>query len=154
VAAAASRHLTIAHYEAIGTLSRALSQHAEELMSDLHGLEPAVEAVFRALAELDRDSRAIRRPLPFERLLAETGVPEADLRRVLDRFRRDDCSFLVPSFPYPVSGDTIIDIGHEALIRRWDRIGGQLGTGSAGWLWLEAEDGNIYRGLLAVPSAD
>ena len=151
---AGSRHLTIAHYEAIGTLSRALSQHAEELMSDLHGLEPVVEAVFRALAELDRDSRAIRRPLPFERLLAETGVPEADLRRVLDRFRRDDCSFLVPSFPYPVSGDTIIDIGHEALIRRWDRIGGQLGTGSTGWLWLEAQDGNVYRGLLALAGGD
>jgi len=148
------RHLTAAHYEAVGTLSRALSQHADEIMAELHGLEPAVEEVFRALAELDRDNRAIRRPLPFDRLLAETGVPEADLRRVLDRFRRGDCSFLVPSFPAPISGDTIVDIGHEALIRRWDRIGAKLSSGSAGWLWMEAEDGNIYRGLLALAQSD
>ncbi len=151
---AAPRRLTIAHYEAIGTLSRALSQHADELMTELHGLEAAVEATFRGLAELDRDSRAIRRPLPFDRLLAETGVPEADLRRVLDRFRHDDCSFLVPSFPFPLAGDTIIDIGHEALIRRWDRIGAKPGAGGAGWLWLEAEDGNIYRGLHALAGGE
>jgi hypothetical protein len=149
-AAAGTRRLTSAHYEAIGTLSRALSQHADELMTELHDLEPAVEAIFRALAELDREGRAIRRPLPFDRLLVETGVPEADLRRVLDRFRRDDCSFLVPSFPFPLAGDTVIDIGHEALIRRWDRIAGNAATGGAGWLWREAEDGNIYRGLAAL----
>jgi hypothetical protein len=146
------RHLTDALYEEIGTLGNALSWHADAIMAELPDMDLAVEQTFRALAELDRDHRPIRRPRSFANLHAETGVPEEDLRRVLDRFRRDDCSFIVPALDEPLADETIVDIGHEALIRRWNRIGGNPATGdggSKGWLWAEADDGNIYRGLLA-----
>jgi hypothetical protein len=150
------RCLMTRHYDAIGTLSKALSQHADEIMSALAGLEQGVEQVFRALAELDRDNRAIRRPLRLDQLRAETGLPDTDLRHILDRFRQDDCSFLLPAHPQMITDDTIVDIGHEALIRRWDRMQGNHAPGGReqqGWLWSEADDGNVYRGLLALGSS-
>jgi hypothetical protein len=152
--------LTLKLYEApsIGGLEHALSCHADEIMARLRGDELAVEQVFRALSELDRDGRAIRRALPFARLLAETGVEEATLRRVLDRFRGEDCSFLLPSSSVvPVlAGDTRIDVGHEALLRRWEKISAppleEVDTDEdrGGWLWQEESDGRFYRAMLAL----
>jgi WD40 repeat protein len=126
----------------------------------LPGLELVVEQIFRALSEVDKEGRATRRSLPFSRLLAETGVARKDLLRVLDRFRADDCSFIVPSVSAvpQLRNDTRIDVGHEALLRRWDRISAEAGHGlgeGAGTGWLEAEeaDGRFYRALLALLEA-
>ena len=84
---------------------------------------------FRALSELDREGRAIRRALRFDRLLAESGVAEADLRAVLDRFRAPGCSFLAPPLvgTPTLAPDDRVDIGHETLLRRWKRLSGKVG---------------------------
>jgi tetratricopeptide (TPR) repeat protein len=153
------RHLTIDHYVSIGRISGALSQHAEEILSGLPGLELAVEQTFRALGEIDGERRAMRRALPFRRLLDEAGVLENGLRLVLDRFRADDCSFLVPS-PSDIpmmAAKTPIDVGHEALLRRWERVSGATGAialsdnkADGGWLRDEERDGQRYRGILSL----
>jgi len=154
-----ARQLTMVDYVKIGELRGALSQHAEKILAGLPGYELAVEQIFRALSEMDREGRAVRRALPFSQLLAETGVRESDLRTVLDRFRRDDCSFLTTSPPdaATINPETLIDVGHEALLWRWERMsGGASAPGSAkgqasqGWLADEHDDGLIYRGLLTL----
>jgi formylglycine-generating enzyme required for sulfatase activity len=150
--------LTLAHYNAIGGLAQALSRHADEVLASLPGDELAVEQVFRALSEIDRENRATRRALPFAQLLAETGAEDAALRRVLDRFRAEDCSFLVPppSAVPVLTDDTRIDVGHEALLRRWDKISAEPEAAvesearRGGWLWQEQGDGYTYRALLAL----
>jgi len=154
------RNLTLKYYHAVGGIAGALSQHANEVMASLPGLEIVVEQVFRALSEVDKEGRATRRALPFNRLLAETGVARRDLVRVLDRFRADDCSFVVPSLSAvpQLRDDTRIDVGHEALLRRWDRISADpehnLGGGAnVGWLASEEADGRLYRALLALLEA-
>ena len=81
----------------IGRMTDALSRHADEVFDQCPGKELAIEQAFRALSEVDREGRAIRRALRFDKLLAETGVSEADLRVGLDRFRAPNCSFLLPS---------------------------------------------------------
>lgn len=112
--------------------------------------------MFRALAEIDNDGRVIRRALPFSHLLAETGVDRNALHEIVDRFRADDCCFLVPplSTVANVADDTLVDVGHEALLRRWDRIGSRAAAladgGGAGWLVTEEQDGRRYRALLAL----
>ena len=148
------RRLTMDDYEQIGRLNRALSQHADDLMKELPGLEMAVEQTFRALAELDRQGRGIRRALPYEQLRDEVGVPEGDLNKVLERFRADDCSFLVPApSSTPILGPSSrIDVGHEALLRRWDKVNGVAGAAdeaeARGWLRSEARDRQHYGSLL------
>jgi tetratricopeptide (TPR) repeat protein/energy-coupling factor transporter ATP-binding protein EcfA2 len=154
-----SRSLTLDHYEAIGRMSGALSQHADEILSNLAGLKVVVEQTFRALSELDKEGRAVRRALPFERLRAETGASEPDLRNVLDRFRADDCAFLIPApaAVATVADHTRIDVGHESLLRRWEKVNGEPGaTGErgdprrVGWLREEDKDGRRYKALLSM----
>jgi lipoprotein NlpI len=149
-----ARRLTEKEYDAIGGIAHALSQHADEVMHELgKPLEPAVEAVFRALSETDSDGRATRRALSFAKLLAETGVPEAALRRVIERFSADDCSFLVSSTP-ELTAEAQVDVAHEALLRNWTKICAPLsvkdGHRESGWLAAEAEDGWEYRALLSL----
>lgn len=157
---APNRHLRLDDYDTVGGIERALSRHAEEILAELHGRELAVEQAFRALSELDKNRRAIRRALTFDRLHGETGCAEDDLRRVVDRFRSDDCSFLVP--PHAVVGklepSTRVDVGHEALLRRWERISREPKADvdatdeerRGGWLWQEESDGRTYRALLGL----
>jgi tetratricopeptide (TPR) repeat protein len=151
-----ARRLSLNHYREIGEFADALSLHADEILKDLPGpvLQLAVEQVFSALSELDKEGRAIRRSLKFSRLVAETGVDEAAVRRVLDRFRADDCCFLTPS-PFEaqeINGATRIDVGHEALLRRWDKVSGR--GADLGWLRAEQQAGERYRGLLAMAEGD
>ena len=96
VAAAPPRHITADHYERVGRIANALSQHAEDVLLSVKDVETAVEQMFRALSDTDKDNRATRRAIALSQLQAEAGVPEADLRRALDRFRADDCLFLLP----------------------------------------------------------
>ena len=109
------RHLSLTHYRNIGEFANALSRHADEILADLPGptLQLAVEQIFSALSELDKEGRAIRRALRFSQLVAETGVDEASVRKVLDRFRADDCSFLTPP---PLRSER--DTRHDADRRR------------------------------------
>jgi tetratricopeptide (TPR) repeat protein len=148
------RNLTMDHYRAVGGIAHALSQHADEILADLSGAELAVEQTFRSLAEIDSEGRIVRRTRLFKELLAETGVPAEDLRNVVDRFRDEDCSFLTPpkSEAPDLTDETRIDVGHEALLRRWERVSGDPRTGSlhTGWIRAEESDGRDYRVLLLM----
>ena len=120
----APRHLTEKHYDKVGRISGALSRHADQILSTIPVSQRVVEQVFRALSEVDRQGRFISRPLPYAQLRDETGETDQDVRQVVNRFRSDDCSFLIPltsSAPQLEPGDRI-DIGHEALLRRWERL--------------------------------
>lgn len=147
-------------YVAVGKLSGAITVHAEAILRDLS--EPSVEAVFRALSEL-KDGRSIRRALPYAQLRDESGVSDEELRKIVDRFRADDCSFLVtwPSGVAELEDDTVIDVGHEALLRRWERNSGVPGasgdsgdTRPIGWLRKERKDGQRYQSLLSMLDSD
>ncbi|HEY1886567.1 MAG TPA: hypothetical protein VGG86_11025 [Roseiarcus sp.] len=157
--AGAARHLTRATYDAIGRMTDALSRHADEIFAQCPGKELAIEQAFRALSEVDREGRAIRRALRFDKLLAETGMSEPDLRAVLDRFRAPNCSFLLPSLSacQTLAADERIDIGHEALLRRWKKIAGKpdsvdpkTGRPPPGWLAEEQIDGQRYHTLVSL----
>ncbi|WP_271569973.1 nSTAND1 domain-containing NTPase [Bradyrhizobium sp. CCBAU 11386] len=153
-----TRHLTEQDYRDIGGLSGAISGHAEEIFSSLPGREKIVEQVFRALAEIDSEGRAVRRARSLGQLIGESGASRDDVCAVLDQFRADECSFLVPplssSLTANLPDDTIVDVGHEALLRRWTRVSGDPeATGERGdkreigWLRQELRDGERYRFL-------
>lgn len=162
------RHLNLEHYAQVDRIGGALSKHANEIMSGLAGRELAVEQVFRALSEVDKEGRAIRRAISFEQLIAEVagdasdpGIPEGHVGAVLDRFRADDCSFLTPSSSAveKLQPDSTIDVGHEALLRRWEKVSGKADPAQSdgearGWLWWENYDGQRYRVLLAALDGD
>ena len=97
-------------------------------------------------------------PGRLAQLIDETSI-EGEVSRqsvcsVLDRFRADDCSFIVPPLSTALNDDITIDVGHEALLRRWTRVcGDPEATGERadkreiGWLRQEQKDGKSYQFL-------
>ncbi len=73
-----------------------------------------------------------------------SGSSPETVKGILDAFRDEGVSFLTPYAPRPLSPDTMIDISHEALIRRWNRIADPRD----GWLAREFNDGLVWRSLL------
>ena len=88
------RRLTRQTYDDIGRMTELLSRHADEILRQCAGKELAVEQAFRALSEFDREGRAIRRALRFDKLLAETGVVRGGPARRARQLPRAD--LLVP----------------------------------------------------------
>ena len=132
---AASTPLDIADYEAVGTMSSALSKHAEEAYGELRSeSERALaEKTFRALMETDEKGRLIRRPSTIEEIAAIADAPADAVRGVIERFRGPGRSFLV------LRQDSLVDLSHESLMRIWDRL--------ANWAQEEAEAAIFYRRL-------
>ena len=163
-------HLTLDDYDQVGGVARALSLHASEILSDLSrtntdtsatiSLDQVTKRVFQALTETDNDGRVVRRPQRFGNLVkyaeTETGR-KADkecircVSTVVERFARPDCSFLRAPPPGELDDASIIDIGHEALIRRWDML---KGDGDTDWIREELDDSEHYRDLLRAGRAN
>jgi hypothetical protein len=123
-----------------------LSRHADNVMASVapEARRALVEVVFRALTGVNSESAAIRRPLAFRKLCAETGAAAHDLLSILDAFRGSGVSFLSPYASERIEDKTPIDISHEALIRCWRKIGEK----PDGWLQREIRDGLAWRALL------
>jgi tetratricopeptide (TPR) repeat protein len=89
-------------------------------------------------------AKAIRRPQRFDDLVAVTGTTEERLRAILEAFRKPGVSFITPYPPKLIDAETVVDVSHEALIRRWRKIADP----QQGWLQQEIKDGLMWRALL------
>ena len=144
-------------------LRETLSEHADEILAELIKANPEaeklVEYLFRALTEIDAEGRAIRNPHRLHQLVEIAGgkTKRTALIRIIDRLRADDCSFLTPLAGRPIDDETMIDIGHEALIRCWRRLDDpridKKTSQPRGWLQREQEDERLWRSLLVQAEA-
>lgn len=133
--------LDLPHYEAIGGMALALSQHADEVyhsLPDDHSRAIAAK-LFKALTDKGLDNRGIRRPTRLHDLCAMGAATHAEVTVVLEAFRQPSCSFLVPPAHVPLTADSVIDISHESLMRVWKRLND--------WVEEEAHSTRVYRRL-------
>ena len=116
--------IDIADYEAIGTMQRALSLHAEEAYAEAgsEALRRIAERSFKALTDTFTDPRGVRRPTSVGDLAAACEASEQDVIQVLELFRHPGRSFLMPAADVPLESQSIVDLSHESLMRRWDRL--------------------------------
>jgi flagellar basal body-associated protein FliL len=118
-----SKRLTLASYRATGGLEGALDAHGGQVLASLSEADrPLVEPLFRALVSGPDPTTAVRRPARFDELAGNIGGNTAAARRIIDAFRAPDCNFLRPDISLPLADDTLIDIGHESLIRQWAKL--------------------------------
>src|SRR5687768_5779114 len=129
------------HYEAIGTMSDALSRHADEAFNELQNerSRSIAQKMFKALTERGADNREIRRPTRMDALCKIAEASMQEMTAVIDVFRRAGRSFLMPPAGVPLNPDTVIDISHESLIRNWQRL--------KEWVNEEAQSARYYRRL-------
>ncbi len=134
------RPVGISDYEAVGTMERALSEHANEVFDELSQEGKSVcESVFKTLTEKGSGKHGIRHPARVDHLAAIARVKPEDIMELADRFRTPGRSFLVPSDAVPLTPDSIVDLSHESIIRVWDRL--------SVWVEEEAQAVNMYQRL-------
>jgi tetratricopeptide (TPR) repeat protein len=128
-------------YKAIGEMAEALSLHAEEAYAELPSdrYREIAKRLFQALTEKGDDNREIRRPTVVSTVAAIANATVAEVIEVIEYFRKPGRSFLTPAAGIPLTGDTMIDISHESLIRGWTRL--------VGWVNEERESAEVYQRL-------
>lgn len=132
--------MDLVHYNAIGTLKEALSQHADEAYDQLSRREKQIcEVMFKALTERGSENQGIRRPTKLHTIAKIAGVTEDEVVNVIDKFREPGRSLLMPPHGVPIGSESVIDISHESLMRIWDRL--------KQWLDEESKSAEMYLKL-------
>jgi hypothetical protein len=130
--------LDLEHYQAIGTMTESLSRHADEALQTLpESCHRLAEIMFKALTERGADNREIRRPTTISEICAIAGATIDEVAQVVEVFRREGRSFLMPPPGIPIRAETVIDIVHESLIRNWERL--------KVWVDEESNSARIYK---------
>ena len=142
--------IDLTHY-AGSTVATALDHHAEEIWRNLMPeLQPWTERVFRALTTSE-NGRAVRRPTVLKTLYEVSGAREEaqreSVRAVIRIFQRVGNSFLVTPQPGAFDEETVVDISHESLIRKWERLKAWVVAESdaVDWYRSAADDYEYYR---------
>jgi tetratricopeptide (TPR) repeat protein len=135
--------IDLEHYDRVGRLGVSLSKHADACLNDVEKrvrrARPIAERLFRRLTESTADGHWIRRPAPLGDILRATDAPRDETVAVIDAFRAEGRSFLMPPPGEPLDDDVMIDISHESLIRQWQTL--------QRWTVAEAAMADVYRRL-------
>jgi hypothetical protein len=132
--------IDIAHYEKTGGLASAMSDHADEVLDELTAEQRVIaEVMFRRLTERGIGQRDTRAPARLSDVAAVAGVAAEAVYPVVDAFRRPDRSFLTPPADIALHLATLLDIGHESLIRQWRALGE--------WVDRETRSAGLYQRL-------
>jgi len=120
--------------------AHALSDHADEVLNELTDPQRKIaEIMFRRLTERGVGKRDTRAPARLSDVAAVAGVSAADVAAVAEAFRRPDRCFVTPPVEMALGPDTLLDIGHESLIRQWRLLGE--------WVEQEGRSALMYRRL-------
>lgn len=135
------RAMDLCCYEAVGRMTEALSRHADEAYNELPDERHKMLAaqLFKCLTEKSGEGNEVRRPVALDEICRTTGGDEAEIKTIVETFRRQGRSFLAPPASKPLAANSLIDISHESLIRIWKRL--------AAWVEEEAQSARIYRRL-------
>jgi hypothetical protein len=132
--------ISLEDYKAIGTLSEALSNHADEVYGSLTERQKHVaEIMFRRLTERGVGQRDTRRPARLGDIADVARVDAEEVAPVVEEFRKADRSFVMPPPGVLLKRETMLDIGHESLIRQWRRLNE--------WVDEEARSAAFYQRL-------
>ncbi len=142
---ASEEPVDLKHYEAIGTMSEALSMHANEAYDELDENQKHIcEILFKAITEKRGENFGIRRPTRLIEIGSIAEVSEADVVAVIDKFREPGRSLITPSHGITLTGKSMIDISHESLMRIWVRL--------KNWVDDEADAVQMYQRLAEAAS--
>ena len=115
--------LDLKHYEAIGTMTEALSMHANEAFDELDEEQQRIcEIMFKAITEKRGENFGIRRPTRLNEIAAIADVSENDVMAVIEKFRAPGRSLVTPAHGIILGSKSMVDISHESLMRIWVRL--------------------------------
>jgi formylglycine-generating enzyme required for sulfatase activity/energy-coupling factor transporter ATP-binding protein EcfA2 len=124
--AGAQGEIDLPDYDSAGGMDSALNQHAELVYSRLDSTGQVwTGKLFRALTTTEL-GRPTRRPTRLGRLYkiagAATPSQQAEIAAVLRIFLGHENSLLISSSRNDLDTDAVLDIPHESLIWKWERL--------------------------------
>ena len=133
--------MDIRHYEMIGGMEHALSNHADEAFNELRNdsQKKLLSTIFKCLTVKTGENRGVRRPTSVKRLMEITGASFEEVKEALYPFRKAGRTFILPAADIAVTENTIMDISHESLMRAWERL--------KHWVDEEYESASLYQRL-------
>lgn len=121
-------------------LDEALSSHADSIYEALSGPRQILaKKIFPALTERTREGVDIRRPTTIEDLCLICAGDAGDVIAVVDEFRQEGRSFLIPPPRERLTPQSRVDVTHESLLVRWGKL--------QQWLNEETESRRMYLRL-------
>ncbi|NNE67920.1 MAG: WD40 repeat domain-containing protein, partial [Pyrinomonadaceae bacterium] len=127
-------------YHSTGGMKEALSIHADEAFAELNESRQLIaEKLFKSITEIDGENRETRRATSLERICAIADAQIEEVVPVIEAFRAPGRTFLMPPHQVQLKPESLIDISHESLIRKWNRL--------HDWVDEEAESAQTYRRL-------
>ncbi len=110
-------------YDSVGTMSDAMSLHANEAYEELSPKGREVcEIMFKTITEKGSDNKGLRHPSSVTEIKSIAGCTSEDLFEVVEKFRIPSRSFITPRQNVSLDDNSIIDLSHESLMRLWDRL--------------------------------
>lgn len=132
-------------YDSIGTMSNAMSMHANEAYEELNPRGKEIcEKLFKTITDKGSDNKGLRRPTKAGTIMSIAGCSAEELFSVVERFRVPSRSFITPRQNVALNEDSIIDLSHESLMRLWDRL--------TEWVEDEAASVQMYQRLSEASS--
>ncbi|HEU5290982.1 MAG TPA: hypothetical protein VFU05_10090 [Cyclobacteriaceae bacterium] len=132
--------MDLRHYNAIGKVSQALSQHANESFEELPSREKEIaEILFKSITEKSQDNKGMRRPSKLSLVADLSDANIEEVIRVVEHFRKPGRSFLMPAHYVPLKSDSTIELSHESLMRIWNKLDV--------WVEEEFESATMYKRL-------
>lgn len=130
--------MDLRHYNSVGQISHALSLHANEAFDELNSQDKEIaEILFKSITEKNQESQGTRRPTKVKVIAELAEAPESRVIHVIDKFRQQGRSFLMPSFTTALTSDSLVEISHESLMRIWTRL--------STWVEEEFESARMYK---------
>ena len=138
--------VALRHYDAVGGIANALSNHADEVYDDLPTEESRglARKVFQAITERGGDERGIRRPTRMDKLCEIVAATPEDVSIILDAYRQVGRTFVMPLEETEITAETVVDISHESLMRVWRRL--------SRWVEEESQNARVYTRLSETAS--
>lgn len=132
--------IDLRHYQAVGKIHEALSQHANEAYDELTLRQKEIaEILFKTITEKTQENKGMRRPGRLG-LVAELAEAEIDeVIYVVDHFRKAGRSLLMPAANIPLHENSMIELSHESLMRIWKKLNN--------WVEEEFESAQMYKRL-------
>src|SRR5215469_13409419 len=150
---AAGFRITEGQYIAVGGWDNALNDHADAVWNELGAHRNLAKHMLQRLTEKAPAGREVRRPATVRELAEVAEAPGVEVIRVVDHFGREGCNFLTSPDREP-NPDSVIDISHESLIRRWKRLNEWTKEESAWGEWYRrVEDTLSFGGAYLVDPA-
>ena len=133
--------LTLSDYEELKGIQNALTDHADKVFEDLQEKDKKITSImFKQLTQKTASNQNIRRPISLSVICDIANVKDTDeINSIIDHFEKENCYFFSRSHAESPE-DTILDLSHESLIRKWEKLNN--------WIEEESRDGQVYSYVL------